>query len=70
MTSSVVANSSPSFMDDDSSPARIIRAAVSAIATHGIDHVTASQLINGAHVARSTMSVSYTHLTLPTIYSV
>jgi len=55
MTSSVVANSSPSFIGDDSSPARIIRAAVSAIATHGIDHVTASQLINGAHVARSTM---------------
>lgn len=55
MTSGVTVNTSASLLDDDSSPARIIRAAVSAIATHGIDHVTASQLIDGAEVARSTM---------------
>ena len=55
MTSGVTVNTSASLLDDDSSPARIIRAAVSAIATHGIDHVTASQLIDGAQVARSTM---------------
>jgi AcrR family transcriptional regulator len=55
MTSGVTTHSSLSVFDDESSPARIIRAAMDAIATHGIDHVTASHLIEGAHVARSTM---------------